>query len=215
MFKGVTGFSMLLVVGLLVGIALFLGWGILIGWVLTQLFSFSHFEGTLLAMLATGFMIHVMMTIILTMVQTSLGTSEDMMDEDMEIEYAIPAERFFKDISERTWAAWIRFQLANNIYEKLQETPKMTSLNSSQLQELAVRLADMGVAILREQSPRSSRIHLSISDFHKQMKAMDMKPYDNDILHVAVDAANFMMMMPLMQNIFRENLWDSPAIIME
>lgn len=215
MSKGLSGFSLLLVAGLLVGIGVFLGWGLLIGWLLSQVFSFSHFEGTLLTLIATGFVIHLLLSFFLAMAQSSLGTAEEDIDDLMEIEYAIPAERFFKDESERTWAAWCRFQLANSIYDDLQDTPRMPSMSPSQMQELAIRLADIGLSILREKPRRGSRTVLSISDFQKKMKAMDMKPYDNDILHVAVNAANFMMAMPLMQNIFRENLWDSPAMITE
>lgn len=180
-----------------------LGWAIIVGWVLTQMFAFTLFEGTLLAMVATGMAGYLVFSTLLD--RLSLPDDEDeLWDEDTD---NIPAERFFPTPAERTWEAWFRFQVANTIYSELRENHPTTAMDKPQKQELSIRLSEICIAALKSKSTRSRDFHLSINDLQRQMKTMELKPYDDDILEVAADATNLSLVLPPAETVIREQLW--------
>lgn len=180
-----------------------LGWAIIVGWVLTQMFAFTLFEGTLLAMVATGMAGYLIFSTLLD--RLNLPDDEDeLWDEDTD---NIPAERFFPTPAERTWEAWFRFQVANTIYSELRENHPTAAMDKPQKQELSIRLSEICIAALKSKSTRSRDFHLSINDLQGQMKTMELKPYDDDILEVAADATNLSLVLPPAETVIREQLW--------
>lgn len=189
----------------LVVMAILLGWSLLVGFALTQVFDFSLFEGSILGSLSTAMSFHFLNTLIRT---------PPIFPEIPDYEYdyddtPIHEKRFIESDKDRTWKNFLRFSLANDIFMELEEQENVI-MPEPQLQELAIRLADISVAIL-EKLPRRQRYKIAISDFKKQMQGMDMQPYDDDILCTTRDVVNMQLTNPRIYTIVRQKEWDSPA----
>jgi hypothetical protein len=63
-------------------------------------------------------------------------------------------------------------------------------MGKKQIQELAVRLADMSVDILKAKSVRAKQLNISATTLKKQMNKIGQRPYDDDILGLAAMAIN-------------------------
>ncbi len=195
-----------LLTAIVVVMLILLGWSIIIGWVLTQIFAFTLFEGSLLALGATCMAAY----LILSTLIDRLSLPDDVFAEDDlfedENDDLISPERFFPTPAERTWEAWFRFQVANTIYANLRKNPG--SLDKPQKQELSVRLSEICIAAIKHKSPKSRSFHLTIDDVRRQMDSMELKPYDDDILEIGVDATNLSMVLPPAETVIREKLWN-------
>ncbi len=177
----------LIILGLVILLlALVLGIAIGLGWLLTLFLPFTLFEGTILVMAASA----IIGTVGYNLVR-ALSDFEDEDADEEEDEYYddIPASRFFKTAKERTWETWCRYEIANDIYVEFQAAPKrITPMGDRQLQELAIRLADTAVAILKAKSSRAKRLEITKAALERQMTKSGQRPYDDDILGLAVDA---------------------------
>lgn len=200
----------LLVLGLL-GIVLVLAWSIGLGWLLTRLLPFSLFEGSLLAMMASVVVAY-LATRLMRGIELPFTEFEDV-DDDLEpSSYDIPATRFYTSPIDRTWAAWFTYELANRLDDALKQSPRVTGrLDKAQRQELAVRLADVAVALLRTKTGRAKQIRTRLVDWQQQMTRQDMKPYDEDILKLAMTTLDGMLTLPEFERVVRAKLWDKPA----
>lgn len=199
--------SLLLLVGMgLVLLSALLGWSLLVGWVLTQVVSLSLFEGALLALVASGFVGQ----FITSFLAATRSREEEFDEEEYGSAYEIAETRFYKDPSERTWGAWFRFHVANILFSELRysETSTLKTMDAPQMQELAIRLSEIGLAAIRHKSPQMRRMTITLSDLKQQMARMEMKPYDDPILLSAVNAVNVVITLPHMEEIFRRKLWD-------
>src|SRR5712691_7533263 len=106
------GLGVMVGVGLL-SLAVFLGWSIGLGWLLTRLLPFSLFEGSLLAMFASTVVGAVFWRVMGVLETPGLDFDEDEFDEEEAKD--IPASHFFKTDVSPSWAAWLRYDLANQI----------------------------------------------------------------------------------------------------
>ncbi len=193
------------VLGLL-GIALFLGWAILLGSLLMHLVpSFSLFEASLLVSIATLAVGYVLSRIL------SSFPRFDFEDEDAVSSLPlveIPPSRFYKNPSEKTWEAWLCYYLANEILYLLEKAPRVAdAMEKPQRQELAIRMAEIGVARLKRKSTRAKRLKVTADELKQQMTAMGLKPYDDDLLHVAVSACNMALLQPEIDRGVRGKHW--------
>lgn len=136
-------------------------------------------------------------------------------DEAEEREYKqIAATRFYESPAERTWQAFLSHEIANDIYMDLQDAPSVTSpMNDSQVQELSIRLAQIGVAILKRKTPRARDLSVNLSGLKREMQRMGQRPYDDDILRVAIDGinANVDYYADELYEIIRTQGWNRPA----
>jgi hypothetical protein len=199
-----------LVVSLL-GIILVLVWSIGLGWLLSHIVPFSLFEGSFMVMAAT-----VIVAYIISRVTSSPLYSEDEdEDEDFDADeidealgYKIPSSRFYESEETKTWEAYFRYGLANNINLEFERNPRATGrMNETQVQELSIRLADMIVSLLKRRSARK-RLALTVAELKKHMESQGQKPYDDDILMLATKAANIGLTMPIHASIVHDKLWD-------
>ena len=153
--------SLLIIISLLLlSMALVLGFALGIGWLLTLFLPFSLFEATLLAIIASI----VVGTFWYNLISPRfpLGPVDDIYDEDEDYYDDIPSNRFYKSEADRTWEAWLRYHLSNSIYYEFQESPQpVASMGSKQLQELAIRLADISVDILKTKTSRTKRLNIT------------------------------------------------------
>lgn len=131
---------------------------------------------------------------------------EGWLDEE---ELPIPRIRFMRDDSEQTGEALFRYIIANAICRRMNETPSVKgSLDSTEVQELSIRLADAAVFVLRRKSPRTQRFQLTVPVLRKAFNQMGQQPYDDDILQLAVVAVNTQLMLDEdLEDIVRSRRW--------
>ncbi len=184
----------LVIIGLVILLlALVLGIAIGLGWLLTLILPFTLFEGTLLVMAASAIIGTVGYNLVRAlsdfMPRLSNFEYEDEDDEEDEYYADIPTSRFFKTRAEQTWETWFRHEIANDIYVEFQAAPKrIAPMGDRQLQELAIRLADTAIAILKAKTSRAKRLEITKAALQRQMTKTGQRPYDDDILNLAVGA---------------------------
>ena len=228
--RGLFFIILLLIILTGVSVTILLGIAMGIGSTLARLSSFSLFEATLLSLISIG----IVSLLFYRLVQSFIGfliSSSD--EEEGEDEYSldtetskeqgftykeIPVSRFDETGGERTWQTWLRYQLANDIYMEFQETPEhVPNMNDRQLQELTIRLADITIAILRAKTIQAKRLRIPMSRFKQQMVRMDQKPYDDDILVVALGAINLDIdhYYDEILGVIQNKQWDEPTDMFE
>ena len=211
------GILLLVLLIVVVSLTLILGIAIGIGWVLTLFFPFSLFEGSLLGILASIIVGSFWMRFITSFPALGLGDyDEDDFDlEDFEEEYdQIPPSRFYRTRADQTWETWIRYQIANDIYMAFQDSPHpVAPIGRRQLQELAIRLADITVSLLKTKSTRVNKLEITPPALKKQMGKIGQRPYDDDILSLAATAINEDLIYHYsdIMRIIRGKLWNQPA----
>lgn len=215
--------SLLLVAGIVLFIAaivliITLAYGLGIGWVLGRLFGLSLFEGAVLAFLASivggGAVLAFLRSDSTSSRRASYagveGDNEDEKEEDYD---AIPANRF-TERSGRTFQTWCDYELSNSIYIAFQDNPnKVAFMNASQQQELAIRLAQSAVVILKGKSTRSTSLLLSRAQIERQLRQTGQMPYDDSIMDMAVDAMNQELELneSAYEHIIKLRLWNKEA----
>ncbi len=120
--------------------------------------------------------------------------------------------RFYPTEADKTWEGWFRFELANRLYDAPAAAPRLTGrLDKSQRQDLAIRLTDVGIALLKAKTGRGRRGRTRLADWHAQMTTQGLKPYDEALLRLAMTTVNNVLAAPLFEHVVRAKLWDQPA----
>jgi hypothetical protein len=203
---GLIGRSLFLVLlFVLVGTAVILAWSIGIGWLLTLFLPFSWFEAAMLVLVASAAIGALGVKIIAT-----IPPESTVYPDDFVIEPPIPTERFYSDTDAVTMEAWFRFEMANEIHWEFTDVPSIEqSMSETELKELAIRVTDVVVEKLKNRNSRAQSIKLTKNQLVQQMKKMELRPYDNDILEAVVSAVNERLMFDeMMADIVREKEWD-------
>lgn len=179
----------LIVLGVLVvGLAVLLGLSLLVGWLLTLFLPFTLFEGTLLGLIALVALGVLTANILKGLPLPDLDTTASEEFDDFK---QFPEERIFKTEEDRTLENQYRFEMANRVYGEFQESPsQFTAMNDKQQQELALRLAEIALAILKQKPVTTARLNLSKAAIKKQMQKMNQQPYSEDILDIALSGLN-------------------------
>ena len=194
------------VVLIVASFALIIGIPVGIGWVLTWILPFSLFEGTMLAMVA-GLLTGVIWYHILRF-DPSSESEED--ENDLEAD-EIPESRFWRTNAERTWENWLRYLIANSVYEDLLDSPHWVDVMSEeQLQERSIRLADAALETLKTKAPRTTRLRVSKGRLKHEMTKTGQSPYEDGVLNVAIPAVNAVLagMEGVLRRIIKDQLWD-------
>ena len=199
----------------LVGIVLVLAWSIGLGWLLTHILPFSLFEGSLLSMAAS-----VIVGYIATRMMGSMDlpfAESDTIDDDIGLSaYSIPATRFYQTSADQTWEAWFRFELANRLDDALVEAPQVTGrMDKTQRQELAIRLADIAIPLLKAKTGKTKHIRTQLSNWRQHMTKQGLKPYDDNILRLAMTTVNQTISQQMFDNVIRAKLWDKSAAMFD
>jgi hypothetical protein len=194
---------------ILAGMAVVLVWSIGLGWVLSHLLPFSLFEGSLLAMAASVIVGYVASRILDSL---ELPLLEPEPREPLVDLPSYPHTRFYPSETDKTWEAWFRFELANRLYDALAASPRVTGrLDKSQRQELAVRLADIGIALLKAKIGRGRQVRTRLADWQAYMANQGLKPYDEALLRLAMTTVHTTLAAPVFERVVRAKLWDQPA----
>lgn len=219
--------AILLVLLLLFGVtfagiaAMGIGLGRILLWVTP---SFTVFEATLLATIF-GFIAFALLRMLARLFlpaelmlderQSTWDPGEEKPSGDYQ---SIPQDRFYKSKAERTWERWFTAEVANDLYAEFQDAPKTAgNLNQSQLQELSIRLAEAGVNIIKRKTGRARRLSTNLNDLRRELNRMGQRPYDDDILRLALSAINMNLNYfeePL-REVIHEQEWDRPTTMPE
>ena len=199
------GSIFLVVLFVVVGTAVVLGWSIGIGWLLTLFLPFTWFEASLLVMVASIAISALGVRLLMTVPAPSPLT-----DTDELYEPPISTERFYPSSGRVTFEAWFRFEMANDIYWELTDTPSIVnSMDEQETKELAIRLTDIAANLLKNRTSNAYRIKVSKNQLMQQMKKMQLRPYDDDILQAAAEAITLRLSDDeMMADMVREKSWD-------
>ena len=190
----------------LIGVALFLLWSMGIGWLLIRFLPFTLFEASLLAMVASSFVAIAGWRMLSSM---SEETTDIIVPETLQEGPPIPESRFFKTEEEKTQEAWFRYQFANDICLDLQD--EMTRMPGKQVEELAIRLTDVVVSVLKKKR-RAKRPTVTVEALKREMNQMGQKPYDEDLLWIAAESANLQLSYDEdLLDVVRHNRWNEPV----
>lgn len=190
----VIGILLLVLLIILVSMALVLGFAIGIGFLLTLFLPFDLFQASLLALVAGIIAIVFWRNLLRTLLPFG-GLEGAEFDED-EIAYdddydRIPGSRFYDKETDKTWEAWLRYHFANSIYIEFQDSPQpIAPMGKKQLQELAIRLADLAISFLKAKNARAKKLNVTMAALRQQMNKMGQRPYDDEILRLATIAIN-------------------------
>ncbi len=214
--RTVFSFLLLLLVIFLVGLlclAVILGWSVGVGWLLIKVTPFTLFEGTLLVMIASIVIGYGAIKVLTTNVTAPSHSPYFPTPPEPEPE-PIPAQRFYKSEAQKTNEAWFRYEIANAIYWDFDADDDInTSMNETEMKELAIRLSEVVVGALKSQKPkRGGRLRVTVTQMKKQMDKMGQRPYDDDILLTAVSSINDMLDYDEdLAEIAQEQTWDEMA----
>lgn len=198
-----------------------LGLGRLLAWLNP---TFSFFEATLLATLFSMIafsLLRILARLFLPaeLMPENARSSWDLEESDRTQEYQlIPADRFYGNATERTWEAWLKAEVANDVYAEFQHAPHAVSnLNQSQLQELSIRLAEAGINIIKRKTGRARHLSMNLADLRRELNRMGLRPYDENILRLALAAINMNLNFfedPL-REVIRAQGWDDLSTMPE
>lgn len=187
--------------------------------------TFSLFEATLLSVVfgaVTGYLLRSLVRFFLPIELREQATTDnsEMAKEAIATEsyHTIPAERFYHSEAERTWEAWLRSELANDIYIEFQERPNtLANLNSVQIQDLAIRMADAGLNIIKRETGRARRLRASLKDLRQELNQMGQRHYEDAVLRLALAAINMNMNFfgDKLREIIGSQRWNQPTIMSE
>jgi len=193
--------------------AIALGWAIGIGWLLTLFLPFSLFEGTLLGLISVGMVAFALQRIFSSEISpfSDYDDDEDDLVDVLDGYEVIPENRFYKDKGGKTWEAWVKHEIANGIYEEMQDSDiTFASMGKQQLQELAIRLADIGIAVLKTKA-KNRTLRVTVANLRNRMKKINQRPYDDDILELAAEAINDELEYEETIDVVRGKLWQQPC----
>ena len=196
---------LLVLLFVVVGTAVVLGWSFGVGWLLTLFLPFTWFEASLLTILASTAIGALGIRMLLSTPPLSpLADSETLFDPP------IATDRFYPSSGQVTEEAWFRYEMANDVYWELIDTPSIVnSMDEQETKELAIRLTDIAVTLLKSRTSRAFRVKVTKNQLMQQMKKMQLRPYDDDILQAAADAMTLRLSHDeIMADIVREKSWD-------
>jgi hypothetical protein len=200
----------------LASVVLILALSLGIGWLLTLFTPLALFEGGLLAIIAV---VTALVFWIVVMRTKSPGYYPEAREGEWEDEEEwesdeIPSSRFWADGGEPSWENWFRYVLANSIYEDIQEH-LVEYEAGKQSQELAIRLAEVALALLKKKSPRTRNWQVTAEDLRRELSDAGQRPYEHDLLVTTAAAVNFELgyLVGQLRKVIREGSWDEPAEI--
>ncbi len=206
-----------------ISLAVVLGISIGIGWILTLIFPFTLFQGSVLGMFAAIIVVTIWYNLLASVpvfTPNEYGSEEEGYEGEegeYEEEYdEIPTTRFYKEKTDQTWEAWFRYQIANGIYMDFQDSPRpVARMGQKQIQELAIRLADMAVTMCKRKPPHTKTFKITMSSLKQEMTRIGQRPYDDDILKLAVEAINDELGYDDVQDVIRTKRWEELSDMFE
>ncbi len=175
-------------------LVLLLGWSLALGWLLTQFVpALSLFEGGLLVMLATLAVAYLAARIASALYEITNLSPSEFADGEEAWEEVFPLEQFQQAGNPLTWEVFFKHRLANWVYIDISTELRSAHLaNPGQREALALRLTDVAFDVLKG-CKRVSPVSLTLAAMKKEMERTGQRPYDDDILQIAVGATNLLL----------------------
>ncbi len=215
--RAILDFLLLILIILLVAVvslAIAVGWLLGFGWVLSRWLPLSLAEGAILVGLGSGLALLIWFRVLdwIRNVTAPVQAYEPDLSDD-EIwegeDYPIPPQRFAMAQHERTAENWLRYDFANELALAIENSPPAKGLmNDKQVHELAIRLSDMIVQMVKEKPASASRFTLVA--LKRRMTKMGLSPYDDAILQVALRTWNEELSYEEVRDIINNKLWLKP-----
>ncbi len=173
--------------------AIALGLSTLLRWMVP---AFSLFEATLLSTLFGFIAAYGLRFVLRIFLPEELFTEEkqtawtEKLPDSLYAYQSIPTDRFYQGSEERTWEAWLRFLLANDIYTEIQAArDDGAKQDPPQEQELAVQLADAGLNIIKRKTGRARRLAITRTELQRELAHTNQR-VSNNIQQMALAALN-------------------------
>lgn len=209
----ISGLLMLFGLSLVLMLLLF-GWSLGWGWLITRFLSFTLFESTLIMLLITLAVLTLVGRLMAAGMPSEPSWLDEDWDEDEEDEdYTIPPTRFWKRENERTAEKFAHYVLANEIYAQVSGSPQTRGfMGEPQQQELSIRLGELALEVLKKKRKNARDLSITIGQLQQQMKQMNLQPYDPELLTLAVNVVNDLIIEDsnddsMLSDIIRQKLW--------
>ena len=175
-FKRITGLLLLSLIPALIFfiiLLLILALAIGVGWLLQLALPFTLFEGSLLALIA-GLAIAFFMIYRIPSIDNAYYEDDFVFDPDGEV--GIPPERFWTSSHSSSQEEWLRYELANGIYDDLFLDEKTSRRwDEKELEQVAIDLADAAIWGVKR-LPMRKKISLSKTKLTDALKNKDRWP---------------------------------------
>lgn len=194
---------------------------LLFGGLLKTFLPFTLFEATILSTLFMAVTVYWFGRILMAIAPPDLWkqpVTEQLEGEEERNYQTIAKSRFYQQAEERTWEAWLRAELANDIYVEFQDAPdSVNNLNDPQAQEMAIRLADAAINILKRRTNRARRLAVTLADFQRELQRIGQRAYNDEMLHLVLSATNMNLhyYANILKNVIYNRRWNEPATIPE
>jgi hypothetical protein len=195
---------------------------LLFGKLLQTFLPFTLFEATILSTFfaaVTVYWFWRLVTIIAPPEVWQQPVREQLEETEEEEGYqTIAKSRFYQQGEERTWELWLREELANDIYVEFQDAPDtVDNLSDPQAQEMAIRLADAAINILKRRTSRARRLAVSLADFQRELHRIGQRAYNDEMLNLVLLATNMNLhyYANVLKNVIYNRRWNEPATIPE
>ena len=192
-------------------IAVVIAWALGLGWLLSLIVPFSWFEAALLSLIAS-FLVGYMALRILLSTPPFPAANDYAPSSTYVIDETIPLERFAANEAEISDEIWFRFEMSNHIYGNLLDMDRELPMGAAQQKELAIRLTDIAIAVLKGRKPsrRNRQVRITVAQMQKELNAIGQQPYDTDILETAVATVNTRLSSDEdMADVVLNDTWDS------
>ncbi len=206
--------AILVIAGFGVGTAVVLGVAYGFGWLVTQIIEVTLFEGMILAM-AASLIFSMLLSRIIEIMAADVDADDAALDSIWERPFndnKIPLERFeVEETGSFNEESLFRYHVANAVFDGLDNLPRSVGMNSEQqIIELAVRLTDPMVNILKRRKKKVSVVTISKAALIKELRREGLRPYDDDILETAVEYTNLALDNLDMVELVNGKLWHMP-----
>ncbi len=204
----------LVIAGFGVGIAVVLGVTYGFGWLVTQIIEVTLFEGMILVM-AASLIFSMLLNRIIEIMASNVDDDDATLDSVWERSFKdnkIPLERFeVEETGSFTEESLFRYHVANAVFDGLDNLPRSVGMNSEQqIIELAIRLTDPMVNILKRRKKKVSVVTVSKAALIKELRREGLRPYDDDILETAVERTNLALDNLDMVELVNGKFWNLP-----
>lgn len=210
-----------LVLIFLIGFTFTGGVALLFGGLLKTFLPFTLFEATILSTLFAAVTVYWFSRILTAVAPPEVWQQpvSEQREEDEERNYqTIAKSRFYREAEERTWEAWLRAELANDIYVEFQDAPDtVNNLSDPQAQEMSIRLADAAINILKRRTNRARRLAVTLADFQRELQRIGQRAYNDEMLNLVLSATNMNLhyYANILKNVIYNRRWNEPATVPE
>jgi hypothetical protein len=194
---------------------------LLFGALLQSFLPFTLFEATILSTLFAAVTVYWFWRLVTTIAppeiwQQPVREQRDEEEEEEQSYQTIAKSRFYQQEQERTWESWLREELANDIYIEFQDAPDtVDTLSDPQTQEMAIRLADAAINILKRRTSRARRLAVTLADFQRELQRIGQRAYNDEMLNMVLLATNMNLhyYANILKNVIYNRRWNEPATL--